>query len=1145
MKSRSGSSFRNLAIAFVLPFVLSFSSLVFGQRDTGSVAGRVVDPAGAVVQDAQVTVTEVDKQLVYNAKTGSTGEFFVSPLPIGRYSVQVAQSGFATAIAGPFEVDVQQVVSVNVDLKPGAVSEKVEVRDVAAQLDTLTSDLGQVVQGDQIEDLPLNGRNFAQVALLTAGVSPGEPGGRATGNYGFSSNGARSYQNNFMLDGIDNNSNLTDLFNGASYVTEVSVDSLQEMRVQTNAYSAEFSRGNGAVVNATIKSGTNAFHGDIFEFVRNQSMDAENYFAASKPVFTQNQFGGTIGGPLIHDRTFFFADYEGLRLDEGNVSTGYVPTMAERGGDFSSLIDYSSRETGVVDCNGNPTYAGEIFNTRLTQSSTVNSTGQCGVPFGYTSGGMPSNVIPSNLFDPASAQLVSKWGQPNVNGSGYNYVSQPEQTTTQNNVDVRVDHRFSKSDSMFARYSFENQPSTIQTIFQSTGGFGVNFGAGIQDYLDHNLGASETHVFSPNLINEVRFGLNRINAHRYPWGYQQDLSANLGIPGIPFGPNNGGLPEFDFNGYTGIGDHSDLPTVETQKTFQYSDTLTWVKGSHSIKAGADILPELITISQPNAARGDFGFQQQFTDNPGDPGTGGDSIATFLLGIPTYTQITGIINIQYQRLVHGYFFQGDYRLNKRLTLNLGLRWDYFGNVTEKNDHQANVLIDSDTIAVPKGVTTALTPTVATLFKYSATAPRGLVKQKYDAWAPRIGFAYRFSTSDVLRAGYGLFFNGYENGPWSNPSPGYNPPFNASQYYNTTCSAPAANASTSGLNCVNTATPTLSSGIPANALTDPNSPSLTELNPGLGNPLVQQYHATVEHQFPHDALFEFGYAGSHGSNLYAWFNGNQATPSSDPSSPTAPRRPLSLVDSSINELNTQSYSNYDALQARLEKRMTHNLYALVSYSWAHARDNQSSANLGSANNSGTRFFRELPDLDYGNADFDVRHRFVGTYTYELPIGKGHSLGKNLSPLANAIAGGWRNSTILTLQTGNWYTVTDGNSNFANSDGQQNPDLAGNPNGRHCVTGTLFNTCAFKDPALGSLGGAGRNIVQEPGSITFDTSLFKDFRVRETARFELRGELFNVLNHPNLSSTNLSFGSGSFGYANSVNSPRQIQLAGKFYF
>jgi hypothetical protein len=566
--------------------------------------------------------------------------------------------------------------------------------------------------------------------------------------------------------------------------------------------------------------------------------------------------------------------------------------------------------------------------------------------------------------------------------------------------------------------------------------------------------------------------------------------------------------------------------------------------NHTLKAGGEILPELIEISQPNAGRGDFAFNQQFSDNPGDPGTGGDATASLLQGIATSTQITNIINIAYQRLVGGLFAEDDFRPTAHLTLNLGLRWDYFGNVQEKHNNMGSFDIANGVMYIPRGKDVQLPESLTSYITLSATGSRSLVPQRLNSWAPRVGMAYQLNQHLVFRAGYGIFYNGYENGPWSNPSPGYNPPFYASQYFNPTCSAPAANPALGGQNCA-PAISQLSLGIPANALTEPNTPALTELNSQMELPYTQQWHGTYEYQLPADMLFEFGYSGARGTHLYTFFNGNQATPSSNPSAPTAPRRPYPLVDGTINELSTQGFSSYNGLQVRLEKRMSHGLSFLASYEWQHALDNASSANLESNNNSSPRFFRAEPALDYGSADFDVRHRFVYSYNYQLPVGHGQAFGGSLPNLANQVVGGWQLSGVVTLQTGNWYTITDGNSNFANSDGGQHPDLIGNPNSKPCIAGTLFNTCAFVDPALGSLGDAGRNIVRQPGTISWDNAIMKDFPLTEAARLQFRAEFFNLMNHPNLTTGNLDLADSNIGFPSSASTPRQIQFALKLLF
>src|SRR5579864_6054863 len=416
----------------ILLACLSLTAGLWAQKDTGTIAGTVTDPSGAVLAGAKVLVTDVDRGGAFTTTTSQSGEYVASPLKIGRYTVTVEHSGFKRAVSQPVTLDVQQRAVVNVRLQLGQATESVEVTGAAPLLETETSELGQVVNARQVSNLPLNGRNFAQLALLTAGTTPSEPGARDEQGFGFSAGGARSLQNNFLLDGIDNNSNLTDLLNETNYVIQPPVDALAEFKVQTNAYSAEFGRGNGAVVNAVIKSGTNQLHGSLWEFFRNDKLDARNYFddpTKPTPPYKQNQFGGTLGGPVYipglyngKNRTFFFVDYEGLRIRQAQTQSAFVPPGPWRTGDFSSLIDYTS-VTGA-DCNGIPTYAGEIFDTRRTQTSASSSTGLCGVPFAYNGSGQPANMIPATpsvagagALDPLALKLAALFPPENVAGN--------------------------------------------------------------------------------------------------------------------------------------------------------------------------------------------------------------------------------------------------------------------------------------------------------------------------------------------------------------------------------------------------------------------------------------------------------------------------------------------------------------------------------------------------------------------------------------------------------------------------------------------------------------------------------------------------------------------------------------------------------
>src|SRR5580658_984903 len=412
---------------FILPLLLLSASQIYAQKDTGSIVGVVRDAGGGVIPGAKVTARDVDRGVRFTTTTDSNGEYVAGPLKVGRYTLTVEKDKFKTAVAGPVQLDVQGRVEANVRLDVGEVTQKVEVTVQSPLLETETSSMGQVMDKTRIETLPLNGRNFAQLAQLGVGVVPSEPGSRESGSFGFSVDGARALQNNFLLDGIDNNSNLGDVLNESSYVIQPPVDAIEEFKVQTNDYSAEFGRGNGAILNAVIKSGTNGFHGDVFEYLRNDDLDASPFFVVTsqKPPYQQNQFGGTIGGPIQKDKTFFFGDYEGFRLRQGVPQTTIVPDQLMTGGNFSELLQPGVTAPQVdmngntipnsiaLDCSGHPTYAGELFNARLTQVSNLNPNGFCGVPIGVTGTGMPTNIFPTGSIDPLAARLAALIPQPN------------------------------------------------------------------------------------------------------------------------------------------------------------------------------------------------------------------------------------------------------------------------------------------------------------------------------------------------------------------------------------------------------------------------------------------------------------------------------------------------------------------------------------------------------------------------------------------------------------------------------------------------------------------------------------------------------------------------------------------------------------
>ena len=667
---------RLCALCFALLILASYP--LAAQRDTATLEGRIVDVTGAVVANASVTATNTSTNFSYHAKSDGEGAWTISPVRIGSYQITISAVGFKQTVTGPITLDVQQRQRVDATLQLGEVTQQVVVNDIAPLLETDSSETGQVINSEAMVGFPLNGRNPVQLALLTVGVTVSEPGARDSGGFGFSASGSRSLDNNFLLDGVDNNSNLPDLLNEANYVSMPPPDALQEFKIETGNYDAEFGRATGAIVNATTKSGTNAFHGSAYEFLRNQMFDAMNYYDTTLPPYHQNQFGATFGGRLIKDKLLFFVDYQALRISEAVTSTATVPTAAQRGGDFSDQLDLTS-PTGVNDCNGVPTYQGEIFDTTKTQQPQKNVF--CGVPFGYV-GGVPSNKVPNSSTDALGLKLIQLFPTPtpNVNGIGYNYVSNPITAEKEQQGDIRIDQVISSRDTAFYRFSMSSDPKTIGSPYPGIAD-GGGFFDGIQQITAYSGAASEAHVFSPHKVNEIRFGANRLKTSRFQFNSGEDVAATVGFPGVPYvaGSNNGGLPQLTFTDSSNLGSALFLPAIERQTTFMLSDTFTLISGNDTWKFGGEIRPEHFSIYEPAYPRGFLSFSHTYTDNAGLSGTGGNSLADLLTGQASGGNINNLNNIDYYRSTYALFLQNDWRVFPKLTLNLGLRWEYFSPV----------------------------------------------------------------------------------------------------------------------------------------------------------------------------------------------------------------------------------------------------------------------------------------------------------------------------------------------------------------------------------------------------------------------------------------------------------------------------------
>ncbi len=1101
---------QRLHVAGILLCLMFSLAPLDAQTTSGAIVGTVTDPSGAVIGGASITVTNVDTSISVKATTDASGDYVVTPLPIGRYSVTVEASGFKKSVRSDITLNVQDRVRVDAKLEVGAVTDTVEVAAAAPMLETDTSYLGQVVDSQRIEDLPLNGRYFTRLAVLTSGTAPTPNGARDEKTGGFSANGVRPYQNNYLLDGVDNNSLSEDLISQQSFVIGPPPDAIAEFKVQTNSMSAEFGRSGGAVLNVTIKSGTNNLHGTVYEFLRNSDLDAKNFFDSPTnpiPPYKLNQFGFSIGAPVWlpkifngKNRTFFFFDYQGTRQRTGETFIATVPPDTWRQGNFSGF-------TTIFD----PT---------------------TGSPF-------PNNQIPQSRWNPIAAKLLSLFPEPNIPGSvasnsvQNNYLTNPVDPDDTNQLDLRIDHRISDSDSVFGRLSYSNNketpPGPIPPPLDA-----ASFTSGNFSNRPRNVVITETHIFNPRIVNELRLGYSRNRSERLQFNANTNLSAQYGIPGIPFSTNNGGLPSFSVSGINGFGSSDYQPTVEIQEVYHILDTLSVIRGRHTIKIGVEIKPRVnFSILQPPYPKGNFNFTGQFTGQ----GTTGFGTPDFLLGIIQSASIGSFINDVFQQPGQFYFVQDDFKVNKKLTLNLGLRYEYVTHPLEKYNAEANFNIATNTLDIVRGRQDPLPPGFYSQIQVNRNAPRNLVPNQKHDFAPRVGFAYNLLPNTVIRGGYGIFYSSYEAGPLSIPNPGNNPPFYEQANYNPVSST-----------VPNAIVNNLSQGFPLNALSNPALPSLFSMDPHFSNPYVQHWQFSVQRELGWNSVWEIAYAGSKGTKLYEFRNANPIAPSPDPSADIASRRPRPYLGY-LSYWCACDSSTYNSLQTKIEKRLSNGLSFLTAYTFGKAIDEQSTASLSFHNGGG---FRDAahPQWEKGRADFDITHRFVNSLSYTLPIGKGKRFGSGLHGASEALLGGWEVQGIQSASSGVPLTILASNdSSNTNSENELRPSrVLGVPlYPSHQDPSLWYNPAAFNYAPSGSFGNSGRNIINSAPTVSIDMSLFKDFALKERTKLQFRSEFFNIINHPNFraDSLNLVFDQASAGQYSAALDSRKIQFALKFIY
>jgi hypothetical protein len=1097
--------------------LLLLSTAALAQIDTGSIVGTVRDSSGATIPNATVTLTNAATNQTTTTTTNSAGEFQFQSLHPGAYSLKASVSGFSTQEFSNIEVDVDSRISRDFSLQVGNVTQTLEVQSIAPLLDTQTAELGGVVRQQQIVDLPLNGRRYADLALLEAGVYK-DPAVANPAPDRFSSNGNLETQNYFSLDGIDNNSGSTNLQEGSVQTVQPPPDALQEFRVQTRTYSAEFGTSAGAVINASLKSGSNQFHGDLWEFLRNNDLDANRFFNNANGIprghFSQNQFGGTFGGPIVRDKTFFFVDSQGLISRKATTVTSTVPTPLMKLGNFTELKATLA----------NPTVPGQ---------------GAC----------ITGNIIATTCLDPVGVKLLNLYPNPNTptavanegargswtGANNYQYVySVPNNTYS---WDARIDHTINQNNRIFGRFSDftvdRQDPPWTGNFLAGNGNFATQY-----NIRGKSVALSWTDVLSPYIVNELRGGFSRDNAHSNPIGVQLGTSAapSYGLNGIPAGPFDAGLPPINVSGLQRLGTAPWRPQVQIAQVWQLLDTLSWLKGDHSIKIGYEFRHESDNFLDAQSLQGQITSSGIYTGNTGL------GVPDFLLGDVSTASFTTPTVVHNYKVGNNFFAQDSWRVRKNLTITYGIRYELWSPLLNHQNALANF-----TAANGGGFVTATN---------GDWSQRALVHPDKNDWAPRFGFSYQPLSRVVLRGGFGVFYQ-HDVRIGSESVLGENPPFffDESNSQSFPSSTPAF---------------ILSQGFPANQFSAA-AVSLPKLqmraqDPNQRTPYVMQTSFGPEFEFTPTMVMDVDYVGNFGRKMDRLRNANQGIIEgySANGAPIIlfpyPNLNTNLTSASgihaFLELATNDgTTDYNGLLVSLKKRYSHGLGFGISYTFSKNLANF----VDNLTGGSTPAYAYNYNLERSYSPFDETHRFVGNVIYSLPIGKGGMILNNGGAISRFV-GGWQVNSIVNLQTGLPFTVTAPDESGTGSNHASRANCTGNPYvGATTNPSLLFggnapgfflNPAAFGLPALGYLGTCAPRGFHGPGLEDVDLSIFKSFLLTERWKLEFRSEFFNAFNHANFPNPNSSYSPsslGSFGKitGDTVTDPREIQFALKLYF
>ncbi|HYK88585.1 MAG TPA: carboxypeptidase regulatory-like domain-containing protein [Acidobacteriota bacterium] len=1055
-------------LVFLLLLMPDPSSTGHSQTLHATIRGQVAGDSGFPYPKVVVRATNEDTGETRQTLSGTKGEFTLSVLPPGSYVLEAELPGFRKYVRRGIEVQVGQNLRVNIVIEPGPPSEEIIVTAVQGPVEPDSTGTRIVIENHQIVNLPLDGRNFLELSLLLPGTAPAAQGspGSVRGEFTVNVSGAREDSNNFILDGAYNNDPKLNTF-----AINPPVDAIREFEILTSTYDATFGRSGGAQVNVALKSGTNDFHGTAYEFFRNAALDARNFFARTDeaaPRYQRNQVGFSLGGPLRTNRTFFFSDYEGRRLNEGITQVTNVPTQLERNGDFSQSILPRPQDP-------------------------------------FTRQPFEDGRIPSGRLSAIGVKVAALYPLPNRQVPGQNYASSPVLRDRDDRFDLRIDHALGSKSSLIGRYSFSDRD--LYEPFSGPGfaripGFGTDIPRRAQNFV-----IGEDQIFTPALINQVRFAFNRVAAGSYQEARESGTNRSAGLPELPSNPRDSGLSFITLSGFSPIGDEYNNPQHSVTNVFQATDIFTWSKGRHLFRSGVDYRALQQNAFRDVQSRGFLTFSNfgQIT---------GNGLADLLLGFVTYSGGARLDNPQHLRERSlNLFLQDGYRLRRNITVQLGVRYEYNSPPVDR--------YDKATAFDP--VTNALVPVG------KDSLPRSGYESDRNNWAPRVGISWSPGTGnrEVIRAGYGIYFD------QSSLAPGEGLYFNK-PYYDFKLYFPLP-----GLPL------TLNSPFPADyPLTIPSS--ALGFDRHLRTPYVQQWNLTFERQLGVNSLVELAYVGSRGNKILSARDLNQPAASSRLPNP----RPLTQF-ADIIFLESRGNSSYCSLQADYRQRLKDGLAALVSYTFGKSLDENSTffSSFGDSNfpqNSAD------PGAEKGRSNFDARHRFSMGYSYDIPIGRGRRLLGGAGPVS-ALLAGWSTHGIVTLQSGRPFTVELLPEIDNSNTGIASLGFGANNRPNRIATGRLqnrgpegwFDTGAFAIAPYGSFGNSGRNILDGPGYADVSVSLIKGSRIRENLNLQFRAEFFNVLNHTNFDLPEVFFGSSTFGRISSAANARRIQFGLKLIF